>query len=71
MRMRLTRYLGTCTVQILINAEFWGVEHETASWIDMWGPARALLQQCVRVKKLGGLVPQNGLSLSKNLVDIS
>lgn len=37
------------------------VARDTAAWIDIWGPARTMLQQCVRVKGLGGVITNNGM----------
>lgn len=37
------------------------VARDTAAWIEIWGPARTILQQCVRVKGLGGVITENGM----------
>lgn len=33
---------------------------DTASWIDIWGPARTILQQCVGFHSVGGVIAENG-----------
>lgn len=58
-------FLGTCTVQVLIATEFWTVPEafDTATWLDIWGPARLIMQQCVADKGLGGITTKLGMCL--------
>lgn len=62
-------FLGTCTVQVLIATEFWTVPaaFETATWMDIWGPARLIMQQCVAAQGLGGIATKLGICLRVGL----
>lgn len=59
------RILGTCTVQVIIATEFWTVSEafDTATWMEIWGPARLIMQQCVGAKSLGGITTRLGICL--------
>ena len=37
-----------------------GDPFDIAAWINIWGPARTILQQCVAVQGLGGVIVENG-----------
>jgi len=67
------RFLGTCTIQVLIATEFWTVHEafDTATWMDIWGPARLIMQQCVAAKGLGGITTRLGNCLRVNLQKVS
>ena len=41
---------------------------DTASWMDIWGPARTILQQCVGFKSVGGVIAENGTCGESRLI---
>ncbi|KAI4254423.1 MAG: hypothetical protein L6R42_007194 [Xanthoria sp. 1 TBL-2021] len=55
------RESGDCVVQVLMASSFMDVPHERATWMDIWGPARLMLQQCTKNKK-GGIITNIGVN---------
>ncbi|KAL8862032.1 MAG: hypothetical protein Q9178_001487 [Gyalolechia marmorata] len=53
------RPLGDCVVQLLMASSMMNVPRERATWMDIWGPSRLILQQCVGRKK-GGIITNIG-----------
>ena len=51
---------GDCVVQLLMASSFMDVPHERAAWMDIWGPSRLILQQCIIPKNAGGIVTHIG-----------
>lgn len=47
-------------LQVLLAASFKHVPHEQATWMDIWGPSRLILQQCVNTQNTGGIVTNIG-----------
>ncbi|KAL8757309.1 MAG: hypothetical protein Q9184_004241 [Pyrenodesmia sp. 2 TL-2023] len=62
---------GQCVVQILIASSFLDVPHEKATWMDIWGPARHILQRCVTPSNTGGIVTHIGQEQKLDLVIFS
>lgn len=57
--------LGGCTAQLLLATNFNNVPHDEAPWINLIGPARIILRDCVRDEGFGGVVVRNGTLLAK------
>ncbi|KAL9003371.1 MAG: hypothetical protein Q9188_003744 [Gyalolechia gomerana] len=53
---------GDCTVQLLMASSFMDVPHEQATWMDIWGPARLILQQCISAHNTGGIITHIGVN---------
>ncbi|MCJ1460633.1 hypothetical protein MMC28_011015 [Mycoblastus sanguinarius] len=51
---------GTCSVQLLLATEFVNVPHDHSAWINLIGPARNILRECVISHTYGGIVVENG-----------
>ncbi|KAI4121006.1 MAG: hypothetical protein LQ338_006618 [Usnochroma carphineum] len=51
---------GDCVVQILLASSFMHVPHEKATWMDIWGPSRLILQQCISPQNTGGIITNIG-----------
>ncbi|KAI4235543.1 MAG: hypothetical protein LQ352_008079, partial [Teloschistes flavicans] len=62
---------GDCVVQLLLASSFRDIPHEQASWMDIWGPARIILQQCILSKKGGGIITHIGDNEKLDLVIFS
>lgn len=54
--------LGECKVQLLMSSTFMDVPHDQATWMDVWGPARLILQQCAIKQRTGGIITNIGTS---------
>ncbi|KAI4089521.1 MAG: hypothetical protein LQ344_005347 [Seirophora lacunosa] len=59
---------GDCVLQVLLAASFKHVPHEQATWMDIWGPSRLILQQCVNTQNTGGIVTNIGQTERLDLV---
>ncbi|KAL8716265.1 MAG: hypothetical protein Q9220_000170 [cf. Caloplaca sp. 1 TL-2023] len=62
---------GDCIVRLLIASSFLtNTPHDTAAWMDIWGPARTILQQCVLPtnKNTGGIITHVGTDQKLDLV---
>ncbi|KAI4093718.1 MAG: hypothetical protein LQ339_007621 [Xanthoria mediterranea] len=49
------------SVQLLMASSFMHVPHERATWMDIWGPSRLILQQCTKHKN-GGIITNIGVN---------
>ncbi|KAL9028749.1 MAG: hypothetical protein Q9196_002941 [Gyalolechia fulgens] len=56
------REYGDCIVQLLMASSFMDVPHEQATWMDIWGPSRLILQQCIKVHNTGGIITNIGVN---------
>ncbi|KAL8914931.1 MAG: hypothetical protein Q9171_000558 [Xanthocarpia ochracea] len=55
------RPLGDCVVQLLMASSMMNVPHDRATWMDIWGPSRLILQQCIGGgRKKGGIITNIG-----------
>ncbi|KAL8947668.1 MAG: hypothetical protein Q9222_006075 [Ikaeria aurantiellina] len=62
---------GDCIVQVLLASSFLSaIPHDTATWMDIWGPARLILQQCILPtnKNTGGIITHVGTDQKLDLV---
>lgn len=53
--------LGSCTAQVVLATNFNDVPHDQTSWINLIGPARILMRQCVDIEGFGGALVRNGM----------
>lgn len=60
MEIPITELDAFCIVQVLLSSSFTEVPHEQAVWQDLWGPARLILNTCVRAQRVGGIVTHIG-----------
>ncbi|KAI4149454.1 MAG: hypothetical protein L6R39_002504 [Caloplaca ligustica] len=59
---------GECKVQLLMSSTFMDVPHDQATWMDVWGPARLILQQCAIKQRTGGIITNIGQNEKMDLV---
>lgn len=52
--------IGACTAQLMLATNFNDVPHDEAPWINLIGPLRIILRDCVRDEGLGGVLVRNG-----------
>ncbi|KAL8690826.1 MAG: hypothetical protein Q9218_003822 [Villophora microphyllina] len=62
---------GDCVVQLLLASSFRDVPHEQATWMDIWGSARTILQQCILPRIGGGIITHLGDNEKLDLVIFS
>ncbi|KAL8635877.1 MAG: hypothetical protein Q9228_006672, partial [Teloschistes exilis] len=62
---------GDCVIQLLMAASFRDIPHDTATWMDIWGPARLILQQCITPRRGGGIITHIGDGQKMDLVIFS
>ncbi|KAI4116514.1 MAG: hypothetical protein LQ338_007703 [Usnochroma carphineum] len=56
MEVPVTESDDYCIVELLLESSFEDVPHDQAIWQDLWGPARLILNACVRQQQTGGVV---------------
>ncbi|KAL8941354.1 MAG: hypothetical protein Q9216_002293 [Gyalolechia sp. 2 TL-2023] len=56
------REYGDCIVQLLMASSFMDVPHEQATWMDIWGPSRLILQRCISAQNTGGIITNIGVN---------
>lgn len=52
---------GGCTAQMLLTTDFSSIPNDVSSYINLIGPARIILRDCVRTKAIGCVIVRNGV----------
>ncbi|KAF6236899.1 hypothetical protein HO173_005190 [Letharia columbiana] len=50
----------TCSIQMLLAADFINIPNDEATWNDLRGATRTILRTCIRGRGLGGVITKNG-----------
>lgn len=51
----------TCSIQMLLAADFINIPNDEATWNDLRGATRTILRTCIRGRGLGGVITKNGI----------